>query len=266
MEVKNPSREHSALLTQATYQLGEKGVSKKQRIANANKHVEQTGYVVNKEHSGSEITTYQHKDDPNNVFIAHRGTKVDTDRGNKNFSDITADLMTAVGLGGHDAKIKRRKTKTNQIIKALNPTQLHMGAHSLGGGTLNHTIANSKKVRKHLTSAKTFNAAAHPVFSNGSAVSAKVAKELENKVEHHRIKNDPVSAGFLTGNIPFGKLKTHSVKHDASKGKSFLQNMVESTTALGRAKRFTEKGIHAHAISHFHDGSIKKKKKKKNKK
>ena len=263
METKNPSREHSALLTQAAYQLGEKGVSKSQRVANANKHVEQTGYVVNSEHSNSEITAYQHKDDPNNVFIAHRGTKVDTDRRNKNHNDITADLMTAVGLGGHDAKMKRRKEKTNKIIKALQPTSaLHLGGHSLGGGTLNHTIANSKKVRKHLTSAKTFNAAAHPVFSNGSAVSAKTKKELENKVENHRIKNDPVSAGFLTGNVPFGKLKTHSVKHDASKGKSFLQNMVETGSALGRAKRFTEKGIHAHAISHFHDGSIKKKKNK----
>ena len=138
-----------------------------------------------------------------------------------------------------------------------------MGSHSLGGATMNHTIANSRKVRKHLTSAKSFNAAAHPVFSNGTAVSKKVAKELENKVEHHRIKNDPVSAGFLTGNVPFGKLKTHSVKHDSSKGKSFLQNLVEATTALGQAKRFTEKGIHAHAISHFHDGSVKKKKNKK---
>jgi len=264
MEIKNPSREHSALLTQATYQLGEKGVNKKDRVANANKLVEQTGYVVNSQHSNSEVTAYQHKDDPNNVFIAHRGTKVDTDRRNKNHNDITADLMTAIGLGGHDAKMKRRKNKTNSIIKALQPTSaLHMGSHSLGGATMNHTIANSRKVRKHLTSAKSFNAAAHPVFSNGTAVSKKVAKELENKVEHHRIKNDPVSAGFLTGNVPFGKLKTHSVKHDSSKGKSFLQNLVEATTALGQAKRFTEKGIHAHAISHFHDGSVKKKKNKK---
>ena len=262
MEIKNPSREHSALLTQAAYQLGEKGVSKGDRVNNANKMVEQTGYIVNSQQSNSEITAYQHKDDPNNVFIAHRGTKVDTDRRNKNHNDITADLMTAIGLGGHDAKMKRRKEKTNSIIKALKPSQLHMGGHSLGGGTLNHTIANSKKVRKNLTSAKTFHAAAHPVFTNGSAVSAKVKKELDDKVENHRIKNDPVSAGFLTGNVSFGKLKTHSVKHDSNKGKSFLQNMVETTTALGRAKRFTEKGIHAHAISHFYDGSIKKKNKK----
>jgi len=256
------SKEHSALLAQATYQLGEKGVSKGDRVANANKMVEQTGYVVNDKHSNSEITTYQHKDDPSNVFIAHRGTKVDTDRRNKNFNDVTADLMFAVGLGGHDAKMKRRKNKTNNIIKALNPEQLHLAGHSLGGGSVNYTIAKSKKVKDKLTSAKTFNAAAHPVFANDSAVSKKVKKDLEEKVEHHRIKNDPVSAGFLT-NVPFGKLKTHSIKHDPSKGKSLFQNIVEGSTAIGRAKRFTEKGIHAHLISHFHDGSIKNKKNKK---
>lgn len=256
------SKEHSALLAQATYQLGEKGVSKGDRVANANKMVEQTGYVVNDKHSNSEITTYQHKDDPSNVFIAHRGTKVDTDRRNKNFNDVTADLMFAVGLGGHDAKMKRRKNKTNQIVKALNPEQLHLAGHSLGGGTVNYTIAKSKKVKDKLTSAKTFNAAAHPVFANDSAVSKKVKKDLEEKVEHHRIKNDPVSAGFLT-NVPFGKLKTHSIKHDTAKGKSLFQNIVEGSTAIGRAKVFTEKGIHAHAISHFHSGAIKKKKNKK---
>ena len=119
MEIKNPSREHSALLTQATYQLGEKGVNKKDRVANANKLVEQTGYVVNSQHSNSEVTAYQHKDDPNNVFIAHRGTKVDTDRRNKNHNDITADLMTAIGLGGHDAKMKRRKKNKKKLILLL---------------------------------------------------------------------------------------------------------------------------------------------------
>jgi len=257
--METPTKEHSALLAQATYQLGEKGVNKKKRVENANKLVEKTGYVVNSKHSNSEITTYQHKDNPNNVFIAHRGTKVDTDRRNKNFNDITADLMFAVGLGGHDAKMKRRKNKTNSIIKALNPEQLHMGSHSLGGASQNYTIAKSKKVKDKLTSAKTFNSAAHPVFDNDTAVSKKVKKELENKVEHHRIKNDPVSAGFLT-NVPFGKLKTHSVKHNSEKGKSLLQNLVESGTAIGKAKKFTERGIHAHLISHFHDGSIKQKK------
>jgi len=261
MDTTIPSREHSALLAQGSYKMGDKDANKKDRVANTNQHIKDTGYVVNSDYSNSEITAYQHKDDPNNLFIAHRGTHI-SGRRNKNHNDITADLMFAMGLGGQDAKLKRRKTRTNTIIRDLKPTQLHMSGHSLGGGSVNHTIANSNKVKKHLTSARTFNAAAHPVFTNSSSVKPEEKNQLDKKIIHHRIKHDPVSAGFLSGNIPFGKLKTHSVEHDADLGKSYFQNLIEKNTPLGQAKRFTERGLHAHAISHFHDGSIKKKKKK----
>lgn len=257
--MENPSMENMAKLAEASYQMGEKSVKKNKRVENAQNIAADTGYIVNPQYSNSEITTYQHKDNPKNVVIAHRGTKVDGKRGMK---DIQNDLAFAIGMGGHESTFKRRKTKTNDIIKALDPEQLHMTGHSLGGGTLQHTIASSNKVRKKLTSAKTFNAAANPAFDNDIKVSKNYKKELDDKVEHHRIKNDPVSAGFA-GFVPFGKVKTHSVKHDSSKGKSFLQNVVEKSTILGQAKRFTEKGIHAHLISHFHSGAIKKKKKNK---
>jgi len=257
--MENPSMENMAKLAQASYQMGEKGSNKTDRINNTQEIAGDTGYIVNPQYSNSEITTYQHKDNPKNIVIAHRGTKVDGKRGMK---DIQNDLAFAVGLGGHESTFNRRKKRTNNIIKSLEPEQLHLTAHSIGGGTLQHTIANSKIVRKNLTSAKTFNAAANPIFNNDVRVTKNYKKELEDKVEHHRIKNDPVSAGFA-GLVPFGKVKTHSVKHDANKGKSFFQNIIEKSSVLGKAKRFTEKGIHAHLISHFHDGSIKKKKNKK---
>jgi hypothetical protein len=257
--MENPSMEDMAKLAQASYQMGEKGVKKDKRLENTQNIATDTGYVVNPKYSNSEITTYQHKDNPKNVVIAHRGTKVDGRRGMK---DIQNDLAFAIGLGGHELTFKRRKRKTNDIIKALDPEQLHMTSHSLGGATAQHTIANSNKVRKKLTSAMTFNAAAHPVFDNDIKVSKKYKKELEDKVTHHRIKNDPVSMGFKT-NVPFGKVKTHSIKHDPDKGKSIFQNIVEKSTLLGQAKRFTEKGLYAHAIGHFHSGAIKKKKKNK---
>ncbi len=257
--MENPSMENMAKLAQASYQMGEKGSNKTDRINNTQEIAADTGYIVNPQYSNSEITTYQHKDNPKNIVIAHRGTKVDGKRGMK---DIQNDLAFAVGLGGHESTFNRRKKRTNNIIKSLEPEQLHLTGHSLGGGTLQNTIANSKIVRKNLTSAKTFNAAANPIFNNDVRVTKNYKKELEDKVEHHRIKNDPVSAGFA-GLVPFGKVKTHSVKHDANKGKSFFQNIIEKSSVLGKAKRFTEKGIHAHLISHFHDGSIKKKKNKK---
>jgi len=252
-------------MAQATYKLGEKNTSKTDRIIAAQDHVRDTGFIVNPKYSNFEITTYQHAKDPKNVVIAHRGTKVD---GKKAMRDIRSDLLFAVGMGGHEPTFKDRLIKTNDIINSIQPNQLHLTGHSLGGGTVQYTIANSDKVRSHLTSAKTFNSAAHPIFDNDIKVPYKYKKELETKVEHHRIKNDPVSAGFKAF-VPFGKVKTHKIKHDPKKGKSYLRDIVEKNPSLFQKfynmnpLRFTEKGIYAHEVSHFHSGRIRKKKNKK---
>ena len=258
-----PSMEYSALLAQGSYKMGEREGSKQDRIALTNAHVQETGYVVNNKHTNFDLTTYQHKDDPNNVFISHRGTKLD---GRGAQEDARADFGILTGRAGSYAKFDRQKRKTNQAIKDLNPTSLYMGSHSLGGSTQNYTIANSKTVRKHLTGAKSFNAGANPTLTNSMSVTPKIREELKNKVEHHRIKNDPISMGYLTGNVPFGKLKQHTVDFDGSKDKSLFQNVLENTTSWGRSKLMTEKGFHAHGISHFHSGAIRKRTKSKRKK
>ena len=257
----NPSMETMAKLAESTYVMGNKTKSKTKRIQETQDAVNSTGFIVNPEWTNSEITTYQDAKNPKRVVIAHRGTSVGNRRGQ---SDLKADLSLALGQGDTDSTFRRRKQRTNKIINALQPEELHLSGHSLGGSTINNTIAKSRKVQQYLTSASSFNAGANPLFSNGMKVSKKQSKILKDKVTHHRIKNDPVSLGFST-NIPFGSVKTHSVKHDSNKGKSLLQNLAESATSFGKAKRFTEKGIHAHMISHFYDGSIKKKKKKKKK-
>ncbi len=256
---KPPSYGTMSKLAEASYIMGTEGVKKKKRAADANDFVKDTDWVMNKQLSNYEISTFQHKDDPKNVVIAHRGTAVG-DRGGG--EDIITDLKFAMGMGGEAKMMKRRRKRTNDIIKEIRPNQLHLTGHSLGAGTVNNTIANSNVVKNALTSAKTFNGAAHPIYTNSSAVSKSDKKILDEKVEHHRIKNDPISMGFKT-NVPFGKLKQHSVKFDASKGKSALQNLLERSTIIGNTKRWTEKGAHAHHINLFHDGSIKGAKKKK---
>lgn len=248
-------------LAEASYLMGKEGVKKKQRAAAANDHVKDTGWVMNKSLSNYEISTFQHKDDPKNVVIAHRGTAVG-DRGGG--EDVMTDLKFAMGMGGGADMMRRRRHRTNDIIKELRPDQLHLTGHSLGGGTVNNSIAKSNVVRNALTSATTFNAAAHPVFTNSSQVDSAGKKALNKKVTHHRIKNDPVSMGFST-NVPFGKVKTHSINYDPNEGKSLMRNVLERGTLTGNALRLTERGLHAHHVTHFHDGSIKKKKKKKKK-
>ena len=255
MTDSKPSKEVMAKLAQAIYQMGDKDLGRKQRLENTQNLISDTDWVVEPDHTNSEIATYRKRDDPSNIVIAHRGTKVDGKRGK---TDLEADIMFALGLGGHVPTFKRRKTRTNKIIKALEPTQLHMTGHSLGGGTVNHTIAKSNIVKKNLTSARTYNAAANPFFDNDTSVGKNQKKKLESKVVHHRIKHDPVSLGFVK-NLPFGKLETDSVKHDPVKGKTSLDYLIRLNPELKKLKSVTERGLHAHAISNFHDGSIKKK-------
>ena len=255
MTDSKPSKEVMAKLSQAVYQMGDKDLGRKQRLENTQNLISDTDWVVEPDHTNSEIATYRKRDDSSNIVIAHRGTKVDGKRGK---TDLEADIMFALGLGGHVPTFKRRKTRTNKIIKALEPTQLHMTGHSLGGGTVNHTIAKSNIVKKNLTSARTYNAAANPFFDNDTSVSKNQKKKLESKVVHHRIKHDPVSLGFKK-NLPFGKLETDSVKHDQVKGKTSLDYLIRLNPELKKLKSVTERGLHAHAISNFHDGSIKNK-------
>ena len=206
-------------------------------------HTAGTDYILhpNKNFSDHSITTYVHKNDASHIVIAHRGTAPGSKGGRE---DLTSDLAFAAGFGGHTKRMKNRQRKTEQIVKATNPTTLHLTGHSLGGGTVNHTVANSKLVRSKMTSAHTFNAAANPVFTNRQKVGSKTRKELKGKVTHHRIENDSVSLGFRA-NTPFGKVKTY--KHPKQKKRSRLARI-----AYGSFTPIAKKSLDAHAISNFH--------------
>ena len=205
-----------------------------------------TDYIVhpNKSYSDHNMTTYHHKDDIGNIVIAHRGTAPGKKGGGR---DLQNDVAFIYGAGGSQDRVNRRKAKTELIVRETNPTTLHLTGHSLGGGTVNHTIANSALVQEKLTSAHTFNAAAHPVFANSSSVSEQNKQRLEGKVTHHRIENDAASVG-LKSNLPFGKVITHKKpKPDRSFGSQVLHGLAGFTLG-GVAKN----SFDSHSISNFH--------------
>ena len=55
--MENPSMADMALLARGTYQLGEKVGTKAERVKNAQIMINDTGFIVNPEHSNSQITT-----------------------------------------------------------------------------------------------------------------------------------------------------------------------------------------------------------------
>ena len=251
--METPSTSDMARMAQASYLMGQKDVGKTQRLTDTRNATDTTNYILNKDYTNSEISVFQHKDNPKNVVISMRGTKVDGRRGNK---DIIDDLAIATGQAGHEKTFKRRKQKTNKIIKELQPTHLHMTAHSLGGATQNYTIANSKILKKYINdgnvfSAKSFNAGAHPKFNNDMSVGKKYGKTLRDKVQQHRVPGDIVSVG-LRGNNPFGRVVEKKVKYSPKKDSGLYDKFI-SGTPLGSVRNFTDKTLHAHAISHFID-------------
>jgi hypothetical protein len=244
----------SAKLAEMSYEIGKTKVKKRipNAIDNVNEHLEDEdiNYEVVPEWTDRNITTYRNKDDPNKIHISHKGTQFGSSTGAK---DVLADLKIAVGLGNHDPHVRRRKKRTERIINALNPDELTMSGHSLGGMSLNHTIGKSKKVREKLLQADTFNAGSSFAFNNDLKLSERAKKELkEIPITHHRTRNDIVSKGLTTFGPDFGEIKEYKLRptkfekehneiHDKGiKDKKELDKM-----------NFGSKALYAHGLHHF---------------
>lgn len=210
--------------------------------ANADDYTSGTQYMKhpNANYSDDNITTYVHRSNPKEIVIAHRGTDFNaSDRG----SDVYADLAFAAGRGGVNSKFRDRRKRTEEIIRDSGASSVHLAGHSLGGGTVNHTIANSEYVRDKLTSAHTYNPAANPFMSNSLGVNDTTKAQLQDKVFHHRIDGDPVSEG-LTANTPFGTVKTRK-----NKKKTWFNTVLSATNPfLGAAQTTAD----THGIDNFY--------------
>ena len=246
----------SAKLAEMSYEIGK--TKQKSRIPdtinNVNDHLTEEGidYEVVPEWTDRHITTYRNKQDPNKIHISHKGTQFGSSTGLK---DVLADLKIALGFGNYDPHVRRRKKRTERIIKNLNPDELTMSGHSLGGMSLNHTIGKSKKVREKLLQADTFNAGSSFAFNNDLKLSERAKKELkEIPITHHRTRNDIVSKGLTEKSgfgVPFGELKEYKLRptkyekehdkvHDKLKDKKELDEM-----------NFASKALYAHGLHHF---------------
>ena len=247
MQTEQQVKDYANMAT-GTYRIGDKG-DRDQRVADTNALVKNTGFVVvdDKKYTNNNMTTYKNEE-TGELHVSHRGTHVGGRRGLK---DIRNDIAFGLGLTKLDPRFKRRTKATERVIKDLQPEKFTMSGHSLGAGSLQYSIANSKKIRKNLHSAHTFNGASNPVLNADLQVSAKDKKELEDKVTHHRIKGDVVSAGFNVS-VPFGKVKKYSVPHDEKRGKSLVDKIVKKNPLLSKVKQLTSKALHAHHIDNFY--------------
>lgn len=178
---------NNALFAQQSYEMSKSG-NKDERINKINNHedIKKSGFKAIKEKSGRDITYFENQKDKQ-VVIAHRGTDV---TGAKANIDIGSDLSYAFGAEKHNKNFKKRTKETKKLMKNIDPSyHVTLTGHSLGGMTVNESLLN-KSVRGSTDIAHTYNAGINPF---GKPVSKPIKKELENKVIHHRTKNDIIS-------------------------------------------------------------------------
>lgn len=268
----------SAKLAEMAYEIGntarKEDRNKMYGVVDQHLESEKINYKVVPEHSNRNITTYVDKANPKNIHISHKGTALQSHTGGR---DLMADISIALGMGGDNKHIKKRRKQTDRILNMMNPDSLTMSSHSLGGFTQNHTIAKSKKVRDKLLQADTFNAGANPFSSNDLELSKNAKKELKGvPITHHRTRNDVVSKG-LKDILPFGDLKEYKLRptqyekeHDNifEKGINEKKEKLKDKNALEKMS-FGSKALYAHHLHHFSDrvlDPVEKNKKKKSKK
>ena len=231
---------HQARFSEATYRMLEKG-NKDERIARINTDIEDTGYVVDRQHSNRDILTLRNETDGKSV-IAVRGT--DTS-GKKSGLDVMSDIQYALGQSHHSNEFRKRRNRIKNALKDTDENdKIILTGHSLGGGLIKNSISNSNQIRRRVIDngeVHTFNSASHPFLKDQTKVSKASKKALEDKVVHHRTRNDVVSKGLET-TIPFGKVKTYDTKTS-----NFTKKMPK-----GLANTFNSlEALHAHKLIHF---------------
>ena len=246
----------SAKLAEGSYILGQSR-NLSDGYDKVNQHVADLGYEVIHDYSNRNITAYRKKDDPTNIHIAHKGTQPNSKTGHK---DILSDIKLAFGFGSLSRQAANRKNKTEKIVRELQPETLTMSGHSLGGFTMNHTLAKSKLVRDNLDMAHSFNAGTSPISDNDlSKISAKGKKQLTNRVIHHRTKDDIVSKGFNLVGVPFGKLQEYKLRQTdhEKEHRELHNNLLEKESPKSKEElkklKWNDKALYSHHLFHFSD-------------
>tara|TARA_R110000803_G_scaffold25287_2_gene60401 strand:+ start:1616 stop:2347 length:732 start_codon:yes stop_codon:yes gene_type:complete len=233
------NRSDAALFSSETYNmLGSD--SKVKRIKGINKRIQKTGYEVDRKNSNRDILTLVNPV-TKSVHIAHRGTNITTP------TDLSADLSIATGHTKSNKLFKNRTKKTEKALEAFPDHYASISGHSLGGTSAYRSLLASSKVRERIESGFTYNMGA-TIFKDGPQdLSKDDISNLKDKLTHHRVSGDPVSASTLVQK-PIGKVKTYRPKQ-----KTFTENVTDVALSNIPFLNLTRDGLNNHSLDHFYD-------------
>jgi len=164
------------------------------------------GYELDEANTDKDVLTAKRG---NNVHINYTGTNVNSPR------DIISDVALATGVQRINPQFKERRQTTRQIMRQYGDDKDYsLGGHSLGGSIAMNTLKQSKSIRDRTKVAHVFNPGYTLPFHNSIKVDKPIKKELDKKVNIHRVKGDIVSA-YSNKDTAFGNLFEHTADKDA---------------------------------------------------
>jgi hypothetical protein len=145
----------------------------------------------------------------NNIHINYTGTDVSNPR------DILSDVSLAVGLQSKNKQFSDRRKKTREIMRKYGDDKDYsLGGHSLGGSIALNTMKESKSIRDRVKKVHVFNPGYTKPFHESLKVDKQTKKELDKKINIHRVSGDIVSA-HANKETAFGNLFEYKADKDA---------------------------------------------------
>jgi len=144
------------------------------------------GYELDEANTDKDVLTAKRG---NTVHINYTGTNVNSPR------DIISDVTLATGVQRINPQFKERRQKTREIMRQYGDDKDYsLSGHSLGGSIALNTIKQSKSIRDRVNVVHAFNPGYTKPFHESIKVEKPIKKELDKKVNVHRVKGDIVSA------------------------------------------------------------------------
>ena len=156
----------------------------------ATRKLQRIGYELDTVHTDADVLTAKKG---NNIHINYSGTDVNNPR------DILSDVALSVGLQSKNKQFSDRRKKTREVMRKYDKelegkADYSLSGHSLGGSIALNTMKESKSIRDRVKVVHALNPGYTPLFHESLKVPKDVKKDLDKKVNIHRVKSDIVSA------------------------------------------------------------------------
>ena len=202
------------------FQVGE---NREKQDKYAKRKLGRLGYKLDSANTNKDVLTATRG---NNVHINYTGTNVNNPR------DLLSDAALATGVQRSNEDFKSRRKQTRDIMRQYDnklegKAEYSLSGHSLGSSIGLNTLSQSKSIRDRVKTAHFFNPGYTLPFHNSIKVDKETKKQLDKKVNIHRVRGDVVSA-HANKEVAFGNLFEY--KHEDKQADLLEKHTLETFT------------------------------------